>query len=120
MHKSHYSILLIDDSEDDYLYIRTLLEGAEQVSFNLTWINTAAEGIAVLGQSEPIDQDLFLLNCDLEGEEKGLDLLKISGINLRRKLPYGADPSLQGFQPIYQSILFRLTLVALYYFNQQY
>jgi len=78
MHKSHYSILLIDDSEDDYLYIRTLLEGAEQVSFNLTWINTAAEGIAVLGQSEPIDQDLFLLNCDLEGEEKGLDLLKIS------------------------------------------
>ena len=34
------------------------------------------------------------------------------GINLRRKLPYGADPSLQGFQPIYQSILFRLTLVA--------
>ena len=38
------------------------------------------------------------------------------GINLRRKLPYGADPSLQGFQPIYQSILFRLTLVALYFY----
>ena len=37
------------------------------------------------------------------------------GINLRRKLPYGADPSLQGFQPIYQSILFRLTLVADYH-----
>ena len=39
-------------------------------------------------------------------------LFPIKGINLRRKLPYGADPSLQGFHPIYQSILFRLTLVA--------
>ena len=35
------------------------------------------------------------------------------GINLRRKLLHRADPSLQGFQPIYQSILFHLTLVAL-------
>jgi len=39
-------------------------------------------------------------------------LLDFPGINLRRKLLHRADPSLQGFQPIYQSILFHLTLVA--------
>ena len=44
---------------------------------------------------------------------RNLIMADVVGINLRRKLPYGADPSLQGFQPIYQSILFRLTLVAI-------
>ena len=39
-------------------------------------------------------------------------LIHLLGINLRRKLLHRADPSPQGFQPIYQSILFRLTLVA--------
>ena len=38
--------------------------------------------------------------------------VNIWGINLRRKLLHRDDPSLQGFQPIHQSILFRLTLVA--------
>ena len=42
---------------------------------------------------------------------------KIKGINLRRKLLHRADPSLQGFPPIYQSILFRPTLVALFRAN---
>lgn len=86
MPKSNYNVLLMDDSEDDYIYIRTLLDEAEQVNFNLTWINTATQEITTLEQSEYIDQDLYLLSYDLDGEEKGLEFLKQS-VEMNSSIP---------------------------------
>jgi PAS domain S-box-containing protein len=70
--RAEYKILLIDEVEDDYLYIHTLLEGAEQVRFHLTWVKQIQEGIAIL---EQLEHDVCLVNSQFNGIETGFDLL---------------------------------------------
>lgn len=70
-----YKILLIDEVEEDYRDIQTLLAGAEQVVFHLTGLNPVQDGIAVL---EQLEHDVCLLKIRSNGAETGFDLLTLA------------------------------------------
>lgn len=69
---NQFRILLIDDDEDEYVFIRDLLSEVKNSQFLLTWKPTYHEGVEAL-KSETYDA--CLLDYRL-GELTGIDLLK--------------------------------------------
>ncbi|MEM9002047.1 MAG: ATP-binding protein [Cyanobacteria bacterium P01_F01_bin.86] len=72
MQQKIYQVLLIDDDEDDYIVTRDYLSESEQEIFQLSWVDTYQEGLAVISQNQ---HDVYLLDYRL-GQENGLELLK--------------------------------------------
>ena len=76
MHKvalTVYRVLLIDDDEDDYIITRDYLAEAEQVVFQLNWVDTYEEGLAAIQRKN--QHDAYLLDYRL-GNGNGLEFLK--------------------------------------------
>ncbi len=69
-----YKILLVDDDEDDFVVTEDLLSRAEQVAFQLDWVNTFEEALNVIKQK---DHDVYLFDYRL-GPKNGLELLDVS------------------------------------------
>src|SRR5438094_7479156 len=65
-------VLLIEDSEDDYLLVRRLLSKIETRQFNLDWVRTCQ---AALDLMERDWHDIYLVDYRL-GKEDGLTLLQ--------------------------------------------
>lgn len=69
--KSEYSILMIDDSEDDFMLIRGLMANMAD-TFHLEWISTYEYGFeAVLSNSH----DLYMID-DYVADKSGLDIIR--------------------------------------------
>ena len=65
-------VLLIDDDEDDYIVTRDFLDEAEQLSFQLNWVDNYDDGLIEIGKNQ---HDLYLLDFRL-GKGNGLELLE--------------------------------------------
>ncbi len=72
MNMREFQILLIDDDEDDYIYLRDLFGELTRTQYMLAWCPTYAEGLAALQETS---YDACLLDYRL-GANTGLDLLK--------------------------------------------
>jgi signal transduction histidine kinase len=64
-------LLLVDDSEDDYLLTRLALEQIEGQRYELDWVATYDDALAAISRSA---HDLYLVDYYLDGRN-GLDLL---------------------------------------------
>ena len=67
-----FQILLIDDDEDDYIYLRDLFNDIQRTKYRVTWKSSYKEGLKALHLQR---FDACLLDYRL-GEHTGLDLLK--------------------------------------------
>ncbi len=65
-------VLLVEDSEDDYILTRDLLAEIDDTRFELDWIRRREDAIAAL---ERDDYDVYLVDYRL-GEADGLDVLE--------------------------------------------
>jgi two-component system sensor histidine kinase/response regulator len=74
-----FHILLIDDDEDDFLIIRSLLAGIPQARFKLDWASSFKEGEAIISTHK---HDLYLIDYRL-GAENGLELLALAQASKR-------------------------------------
>jgi signal transduction histidine kinase len=72
MHR--FNILIIDDDEDDYLIIRSLLEDISQEPLHLDWASSYAEGEKLLAENR---HSVCLMDYQL-GAKNGIELLKVS------------------------------------------
>lgn len=72
MHR--FNILIIDDDEDDYLIIRSLLEDISQEPLHLDWASSYAEGEKLLAENR---HSVCLMDYQL-GAKNGIELLKAS------------------------------------------
>jgi two-component system cell cycle sensor histidine kinase/response regulator CckA len=74
MASAQVRVLLIDDDEDDFVMIRSLLSEADSGKFKLTWISNFAKG-----QSEILSSnyDVALVDYRL-GEHNGIELLPLA------------------------------------------
>lgn len=60
--RTHFKVLLIEDDEDDYVFLRDLLEEIERVDFKLDWVSTYHEGMEKITRGE---YDVCLLDYRL-------------------------------------------------------
>jgi len=65
-------ILLVDDDEDDYLIIRSLVSKINGTPFRIDWVSTIDEAVAAIELQE---HDIYLIDYRL-GPENGLELLE--------------------------------------------
>jgi PAS domain S-box-containing protein len=72
MQSESLTVLLIDDDEDDYQIVRSLLFGLSFSSFKLRWAPAFEAGLTALKQNQ---HDVCLLDYQLESQN-GLELLK--------------------------------------------
>ena len=118
----------VRQKQPDLKNAQTVLEALwKSVGLTLTWQqieDKIKQNPSILDDSNQLEQwNWWIAWVSLRGflarqerdRQQWLKLFQKPGINLRRKLLHRADTSPQGFQPIYQSILFRLTLVAVRY-----
>ncbi|HYH75002.1 MAG TPA: response regulator, partial [Candidatus Saccharimonadales bacterium] len=63
--------LLVDDDEDDYLIVRTLLNKVREADFKLEWASSYTEGETIIAEQR---HDLYLIDYRL-GAETGIELL---------------------------------------------
>ena len=75
MDRYYWRILLIDDDEDDYIFVREMLAEAQQSKFILEWEPSFVEGLKKL--KEEIF-DAILVDYDL-GPHKGTELIQKAG-----------------------------------------
>src|SRR5262252_4232274 len=68
-------VLLVDDDEDDYVVTRDLLLEAGRGVFQLDWVMTYEEAVAVIDEQE---HAVYLLDYRL-GERNGLEILRHAG-----------------------------------------
>ena len=71
METQRTQVLLIDDSEDDYVITRDLLEDVKGVSFNLDWAPTYEDALEIINNKE---HDVYFIDYYL-GERTGLEIL---------------------------------------------
>ena len=64
-HDLPVNVLLIDDNEDDYIFIRELLAGIYSPSYQLDWVTTIDAGVAAITAQR---YDVYLLNYCLCSE----------------------------------------------------
>lgn len=72
MHRFH--ILIIDDDEDDYLIIKSLLEDISSEPLHLDWASSYAHGEKLLAENR---HSVCLMDYQL-GAKNGIELLKVS------------------------------------------
>ena len=72
MDKQQWSILLVDDDEDDYVMTRDLLAEIEGGRFRLDWVATYTAALEMIGRQQ---HDVYLLDYRL-GAHNGLGLLR--------------------------------------------
>lgn len=72
MERRKYTILLIDDDEDDYILTRETLAEIEENEFELEWVETATEALTAI---EHRRHDVYLLDYRL-GRNNGLEILR--------------------------------------------
>ena len=72
VNKDYIKILLIEDDEDDYSLVRTLLSEVKLADFSLEWVKTYEEGLEELRRA---DYDAYLLDYRL-GSRNGLELIR--------------------------------------------
>jgi two-component system, cell cycle sensor histidine kinase and response regulator CckA len=77
MYNKVIKVLLIEDDEDDYVMTRELLSEIEGNRFDLTWVATYQEALAVI---ESNSHDICLIDYRL-GEQNGIELLYASRAN---------------------------------------
>ena len=77
MYDKVIKVLLIEDDEDDYVMTRELLSEIEGNRFDLTWVATYQEALAVI---ESNSHDICLIDYRL-GEHNGIELLYASRAN---------------------------------------
>jgi signal transduction histidine kinase len=65
-------VLLIEDDEDDYIIIRELFANINYSSFDVTWLSTYQDSLALLSQNI---HDICIMDYRL-GVNNGIDLLK--------------------------------------------
>ena len=65
-------VLLIEDEENDYIWVRDMLSDIPSVKFHLDWISTYEEAKAEICRSR---HDVFLIDYRL-GARDGLELLR--------------------------------------------
>ena len=70
-------VLLVEDSEDDYVFTRCLINEIEGAKFVLEWVATYDTALKVIGLNQ---HDVYLINYCL-GEYSGLKLLREAVIN---------------------------------------
>ncbi len=75
MKPNEFQILLIDDDEDDFVHIRSLLSELTHSHYKITWKPSFSEGLEALIRNEELNVfDACLLDYRL-GEHTGLDIL---------------------------------------------
>src|SRR5687767_8822632 len=72
MSLNEFEILLIDDDEDDYFFLKDLFSDITRTKYNVTWKSSYADGLEALGKQQ---FDACLLDYRL-GEHNGIELLK--------------------------------------------
>jgi PAS domain S-box-containing protein len=72
MEKNHFTVLLIDDDEDDYLLVKEMLSDVRSATFNLEWTATYQDGLAALHRCA---HHAYLLDYRL-GEHDGVELIR--------------------------------------------
>lgn len=80
-HESTYRVLLIDDDEDDFLIVRSLLVGIPHVNFELDWVSDFAKAEQAIADAA---HDVYLVDYRL-GLHTGMDLLAGMNLNDRPK-----------------------------------
>jgi PAS domain S-box-containing protein len=72
MEKPGWKILLVEDSEDDYILTRSYLSDVKSGQFKLTWAKNMAEGLRALDE---MALDLILVDYNLPGDS-GLEFVQ--------------------------------------------
>jgi DNA-binding response OmpR family regulator len=72
MENNRIKILLIEDDEDDYLLVKSLLSKTPSPKFDLDWVSDYDAGLATILENR---HDVYLLDYRL-GEHSGLDILR--------------------------------------------
>jgi two-component system sensor histidine kinase/response regulator len=76
-------VLLVDDDEEDYLIVRSLLGKIPHAPFKLDWVSSYEDGVDVIAEDK---HDVYLIDFRL-GMRNGLELL--SGLDLpNRETPF--------------------------------
>ncbi len=68
---NYIRVLLIDDDEEDYLIIRSLISKIEGSPFKINWVSTVDEATEIIGREE---HEIYLVDYRL-GSHNGLELL---------------------------------------------
>ena len=72
MEKHHFSVLLIEDDEDDYTFLKGLFSEISSITFRLEWVDTYEAGLREICRAE---HDVCLFDYRL-GARSGLELLR--------------------------------------------
>ena len=72
MEKRHLRILVIEDDEDDYIVLRSMLSEISSTTFDLQWVRTYEAGVQGICRTE---HDVYLLDYRLGGKD-GVELLR--------------------------------------------
>ncbi len=72
MEKRPFSVLLIEDDEDDYTLLKSLFSEISSTTFRLEWVDTYEAGLGELCRTE---HDVCLVDYRL-GARSGLELLR--------------------------------------------
>jgi PAS domain S-box-containing protein len=72
MEKRYLRVLLIEDDEDDYTILRTMLSEIGSTTFYLQWVSTYEAGVQGICRAE---HDVYLLDYRLGGKD-GVELLR--------------------------------------------
>jgi diguanylate cyclase (GGDEF)-like protein/PAS domain S-box-containing protein len=69
---NHWRILLVDDDEDEYVIINSLLDGHQRVGFELDWCPSYQQALAMIAERR---HDVYLIDYRL-GRRTGLDVVR--------------------------------------------
>lgn len=83
MLESIWKILLVEDDEDDYLLIKSMLDSSKKNQFRLTWVSSYEEAIQQL-ESGPFSVGLI---DQFLGSRTGLDVIR-TGLALNPRIPF--------------------------------
>lgn len=75
-------VLLIDDSEDDYMIIKSLLSRVQGTTYNLEWVSTYDEAAEALKHN---GYDIYLIDYRL-GKDDALELIN-SAVSCHKRVP---------------------------------
>lgn len=97
-----YTILLVEDDEDDFILLETLLKNAENIEFVIDWVDKYEVALSHIQKVKP---DILLVDYNLCCEHTGAELvreIKEQGLEVPVVLITGQDKEAIGDELVNQ------------------